>query len=739
MDKIVPRTYSKVAGMVYPPPVPPMPAMDVARARPISQATDQFFTEFEDDDSESEQHSLKSSIKSHDNRRHSDTTVSSYEEVVTPQTENERFQILIKPVEGPQGPHLFRTSQASAEFMFDFALQMSPLDMQKNQETKKDVQARPQTKHHRAPQKSLSPVNPNIPGLPENLRDWSSDDVVDWMFSSGIELNVVRCFRGNDITGAVLVDMQFEDLKDLGIQSFGKRHQTWTAISTLKGGHSISSSDVTPVHDQRRLPSRSSNRPAEDGDLHSLCSDTSMEDLPLDFVDCVGIEYTPPAEHKCRKGHACKSWQRWYKKAQRARDFSDELEGCISQAGNARNSVEYPKVPPQSPPVNASTFSEGIPSFIASSDVLAPGQLPAFAIHEAMLQRLDTRDPQENVKQFLHFQHVTNPVEAIPPTRHEAFEEKKLETFPASFHQPACAPLKKPTTTPAPHEHLRHLPRLQIPRAETASPRLTQRAKSLRTPVSTLSIDRHDVFSPISPLRRGTPASEMDIPVTLPPTGPVTRDFSQSVPPNMHYRHPSALPRSDSRTADRRRPSLAALPVLSEDKPLSPVPRSHSTSPSSSPEDSYGKTCSRAGPMKKRKTRGIMLWHEWREAHVRLHGTRLAVHADARQASKQLECINVHDYTVNCTSSSAEKKLLAKLKALRFGEKSGAGRRDPTAFAFQLVPERSKERVWGVGGRTHHFAVEDRNERLDWMRDLMLAKAKGQSTRGFSVQINGQT
>jgi hypothetical protein len=40
-------------------------------------------------------------------------------------------------------------------------------------------------------------------------------------------------------------------------------------------------------------------------------------------------------------------------------------------------------------------------------------------------------------------------------------------------------------------------------------------------------------------------------------------------------------------------------------------------------------------------------------------------------------------------------------------------------------------------GKTHHFAVKGRDERIDWMRELMLAKAKKQKGEGFEVSVNG--
>jgi hypothetical protein len=78
---------------------------------------------------------------------------------------------------------------------------------------------------------------------------------------------------------------------------------------------------------------------------------------------------------------------------------------------------------------------------------------------------------------------------------------------------------------------------------------------------------------------------------------------------------------------------------------------------------------------------------------------------------------------------------------------SGAANADPAPFAFQLVPNR--EGGFGAGasssaaagkngnGKTHHFAVKQKDERIDWMRELMLAKALQQKGKGYEVEVYG--
>jgi hypothetical protein len=153
--------------------------------------------------------------------------------------------------------------------------------------------------------------------------------------------------------------------------------------------------------------------------------------------------------------------------------------------------------------------------------------------------------------------------------------------------------------------------------------------------------------------------------------------------------------------------------------------------------------------MKKRKTK--MLRHEWHEHHFTLQGTRLAMHKDAR-ALDVLEYIDVDDYAIACSSLASSSKLNAAFKRVNISlgkEKE----RKADVFAFQLIPQaiekgqrlKKGENSFGRGDKdagkdktkVHHFAVRSRDERIDWMRELMLAKALKQKSEGYEVNING--
>ena len=108
------------------------------------------------------------------------------------------------------------------------------------------------------------------------------------------------------------------------------------------------------------------------------------------------------------------------------------------------------------------------------------------------------------------------------------------------------------------------------------------------------------------------------------------------------------------------------------------------------------------------------------------------------RSAAALEKIDVDDYGVTCSSNASSNKLTAAMKAFRIkneSEKSG-NKTDPTAFNFQLIPNKEGDKKAAASGKTHHFAVKTKDERIDWMRELMLTKALKQKDQGYDVEIN---
>ncbi|KAH0552859.1 hypothetical protein GP486_006940 [Trichoglossum hirsutum] len=676
----------------------------------------------------------------------SDSTASSYD-VPTPSSTSLSgfdFQLGAKPVEGPKGPHLFRSSSISSQRFGGLRLSISSLPDETSDHVDSPFPGYAITTDDR-------PCGISANGLLQvntiNVRSWSPSQVASWMYDSGFDESIVEKFRSHDITGAILVDLQFDDLKELDIPSFGKRHRLWTEIHNLRG--SSATSPVTPNEEPRssrsskgskssKSPSRHRQQPDclsdEDGSPvktkrsrhhHGRSSRRHRKQgrpddatiSPLESVSIVGIEQLLPKPHKCSKGERCTK----YRKQQRQLALLDKEHpiepegGRIFVAGDPGNPETAPSIARRHitdavPSVAVSSVSDVVPSVVASSDVLGPEQMPPLPLQEDYLHVIQSRDPQENVKQFLDFQHLQSRPEYYqieePPT-------PPLEMFPA---------LHPPPTTPPAHEYLKCLPKLQIPQPPPPN-------------FNAFSPNRTAMPSGSAPnvYRFGTPCSEMDVPVTAIPLGPIARDLSQSAPPEMSYRR-DFIPRSMS-AVPTRRPSFAMAKV-DENRVWQPFEfaspvddlGNHEETPRASPNGA-----NHAGWMKKRKTR--LLRHEWHEHHFRLNGTRLAMHKDER-TTDELDHIDVDDFAVACSSLASNTKLAAAFKSMKLSGKKKDG--DETAFSFQLIPAPDKRGAKQVAnGKTHHFAVKTRDQRIDWMRELMLAKALKQKSEGYEINVNG--
>ena len=642
----------------------------------------------------------------------------------------------MKSVEGPVGPHLFRMSQDSARDI-DIYLTLSP--------PASPEQTRPSLHHHQhqhqGPESYREPPRTSVP-----LRTWNRQQVSEWMFATGFDKSICDTFFINDISGVTLIDLKYEDLKELGITSFGQRHKLWTEIKALKDAKLPLPEEDPFVPTE--VPNFSVSEPVErkcESPAEELLSPISpmrrgrrnMEnDLisPAESASIVAIEQLLPKPHNCGKGDACKTRQKYLKKMARIKaEFPYEIRQLEAQRRDNSSSS------PVESGLGASIVASVLPSVVASSDVLGNIQ-PKLRLEETSLKTVEARDPQESVRQFLYFQRTVPPQEPTTPP---------YEMFP---------PLSPPKSS-LPHSGLASLPRLQIPAepvqqfhapatSRTAGPPRHQ----THTPITALDLTQHPRYNN-SIFRMASPASEMDVPVTAFPIGPIQRDFSSSVPPDMRFGGQEMT----SQSLGRRTPHNFS-------QPFSPIQRSQSTrgnryqaegssylaihreaaaehaptvltaptefdmdiddiTPTGTPSPDSQQ---HAGWMKKRRTK--MLRHEWNEHHFRLTGTQLAMHRD-ETAREAIESINVDDYAV-AISVNNNSKLNAAFKRLYISGNKGKGGSkgmDPAAFAFQLTPAADKKGLLHAAtAKTHHFAVKTQNERIDWMRELMLARAKKQ-------------
>ncbi|KAI3575134.1 hypothetical protein IWW34DRAFT_87160 [Fusarium oxysporum f. sp. albedinis] len=787
--------------------------------RPISVATEFVDTDWEEEDeiiSDEEDNSPRISLQSAG--QPSFTTVSSYDEVPTPRSSRSQevpLDYSPKQVEGPRGPHLFRTStdQYSATEE-DIILTLSPITP-KGPRNIADFLMTSQPPPPRASPFQYTDVELDT----TTLASWSTEMVAQAMLNAGVELSVADRFMENDISGAILITLKFEDLKELNIQSFGIRTKVWHQIQALRDSRPASPRPETPIED---VPSKEVVREArrgEEGGLKRRQSSkrrhrarTNGDDItPMESVSIIGIEQVIPKPHHCSKGENCSKFRkqqqliRAFKKEYPHVDINATGTVMVGDAGN-------PETAKALDPNKVRPVSDAVPSVVASSDVMGPGMPPLQYLYEASLRGVQSRDPQDNVRQFLSFQHQqqgdcsaevppTPPFDGMPTAQaqlpHQGLRRLPKLSIPGKPQLPPSRlgassvppPQKKPTQSFAQHQQQlqqQHQPAFVPYQMEKTSPR---------------SPDLE--MTPRNSFRHGTPFSELDVPITAVPIGPVARDFSQSVPPDMNYRtsptNNVSPPRCQSRTSARR-PSFPVMPALEENKPvlvsrpsqgssspqsprgsrsqqpLQPPPRDNLPfsrgqlngsekvlAPTITPLGAKGKSpsadpangISHQGPMKKRKTK--MLRHEWQDGYFTLKGTRLNMHKDAEELGRTLEYVDIDDYAIACSSVASSSKLTAAFKTMHLSRGSHSREKsDPVgAFAFQLIPQEKNtarlrkreshlqpagaipaEGVNGTG-KTHHFAVKNRDDRIDWMRELMLAKALRQKGEGFEISVNG--
>ncbi|KAH2128477.1 hypothetical protein KXV68_001660, partial [Aspergillus fumigatus] len=149
---------------------------------------------------------------------------------------------------------------------------------------------------------------------------------------------------------------------------------------------------------------------------------------PAESVSIVGIEQVLPKPHSCSKGENCPKYRKRQRQLERlAAEFPGAviLPGGSVLTGNPGN--------PETAKNLLRPKSDAEPSVVASSDILGPAQQTPRLCEEA-LSEVGRLDPQENVRQFLSYQHVEPPTLAEP-------EPVQMPENPA----PALSP---PTTYP---------------------------------------------------------------------------------------------------------------------------------------------------------------------------------------------------------------------------------------------------------------------------------------------------
>ncbi|KAH8700289.1 hypothetical protein BGW36DRAFT_337715 [Talaromyces proteolyticus] len=787
---------------------------------PPSETTEIMDTDFESDYNDEFDNSPRRSAGSL--VADSVTTASTPREIPTPDSAGAlsafHFHFDDETTMGPSGPHLFRSSVSSDEYKstyeVDFFLAKTPTTaVFSKQHTsalrpqrRKDTPLPEHTAESPA-QTQLQSINAAVSALDEaEVRSWSPPDVVRWMQNAGFDDGIVEKFFINDISGAILLELQVEDLKELDIQSFGKRRHLMNSIQHLRDSVMVSSADMqTPLACTPQ--SRGSTSP--DSSSSSECAfanndkdskkgshkkhrrhrhrRTPKETIPTikdfnpeDLASIVAIEQFLPRPHRCSKGEDCRKWQKQQRKIARlAKDLPIDINAA-SQLLSDQNQYN----PPQTSKSLPGTEPMLTPSIVASSDVLGPEQPAHFHLSEEKLNEVCQRDPQESVRQFLTFQHLS-PIQT----------DNGVSPVQTGLYQPLDVDSPDSTrTTASLAENLRTLPKLTIPVSHdyivsgslsaslsaqrTVTPSILRRKPNFSSvsidgtlhaanqqPFSygqyTSPVDYHgspsDFYRSDERYHQSTPLSEVDVPITAIPAVPIERIISQSVPPNMRFGYklsaamaePIRRPTSTKAENHRRDPFYngPTIQILDRvDESMGPIDtiEDFTATPKATPRSPTDIV--QRGYMKKRKTTRL-LRHEWENHHFTLKGTRLAMYDDedsSRRDSKALEYIDVDDYAVACSSLASSSKLTAAFKKTVLKRRDNA--QGEGAFAFSLIPTPNGSQsssewkgFFNNSVKPHHFAVTSRDERIDWMRELMLAKAlkKGKES-GDSVHLNGQ-
>lgn len=689
-------------------------------------------------------------------------------------------------VQGPNGPHLFRNSTGSTIYEpstaeIDLYFERSPLqsEFSRSVDTPNRFPFSPKTP------KALTTVHPDVSQVTEEeIRNWKPSQVAHWLYIAGYNDAVIERFIVNDIAGSVLLSIQIDDLKELSIHSFGMRHQIMASIEHLKTTMQTGVLPPTPEPQMPEFPERyatgrlsperrSPGRQSPERRSYTVSVSPNGEILsnraygqtgnvlgsqitPAESVSIVGIEQVLPKPHNCSKGEKCSKFKRQQRMLEKlAAEFPDGVirEGAII-AGSPGNPLTAKNM------LRPDSNSE--PSVVASSDIFGPGPAPGPKLSEEALSEIQKLDPQETIRNFLSYQHVESQSRRLPEldTSNLPPQDYMVDLSPPTFQSHNMA------------ANLRNLPKLTIPTSpnteDMTTAVTTNRSMTPTQPSegygSPTAVQRYGPFTqtmnmdPIDHYRQGTPFSEMDVPITAIPNDPIARETSQSVPPSMQYGNlfpPYRDPIARSTSARPRAPQ--SLQRVQEGRPLAPIetpadlirsPRvqqhGYSSSQSSHSSLNSDPEVTQSGYMKKRKTTRL-LRHEWQDAHFTLRGTNLAMHKDERDAhrdSRALEIIDVDDYAVACSSLATSSKLSAAFKksVLRNGNGMGGARNEP-AFAFSLVPsakEGERKALFSHNGaKSHHFAVKSRDERIEWMRTVMIAKIAGRKGQGEEISVNG--
>ncbi|KAF3929029.1 hypothetical protein ABW20_dc0101733 [Dactylellina cionopaga] len=782
---------------------------------------------------------------------------------------------------GPRGPHLFsslflQTHQSEEHLEDDYMSPISPV--RESSYSSPYSRKSPVGSQHsllQVPQPFPRQQNPAIDvnerpvsamsmalhEVEEEIENWSPLQVCEWMRGLGFEDSLVERFRQNDISGAILMQLKWEDLKELDIQSFGKRIELWSELNHLRKSPIMSSTSPkrgdlnfeasSAVHSPPLLSKHASRKSRESKFRQSpnlSASPTSYtsspstvtrsntvatsrpsapsprKHLPIlristdvaslqhrrpqprlqvsappeseseeegfedeieeveDFSDHDDDYSPPPMEEKRRptglsiiipdstldipkalnsaeskSSHAAshegrnkhKHVPRFTAPNPAKRRISKRLSTPISPISASIEIFAAPSVlgltkgqrismlEAQSPrwdndEVPVSARSPWAPSICASSDVLSPSDRGDMRLKADELRKVSALTAQEQVNKFITLQHLQRLEERAPSTLKN---EIAREASPVSPHGTPSVRSQPPMTKAVQRSTSlrtfdRHRPRaLQLSDEAVASgpasagftPRNTEDVRHYQPPEVTQPAVAP---RPTPPLLRSATAPSPPLASQSTPT--LVRSASVASPKPAQGAN---VLRSNSVSGVSRKPSIGSsmrkppslgkslIDTVNEEVEWEDT-SSHGSRPATPNERVF------TGEMKRRTNH--FLRNEWINHRVELRGTKLTVYKSTT-GRDILTTIEIDDYSVTCTTSGSN-----KFKGLKTGSKKDSD----GMYHFQLVPNQDSKRS-GDQKKEHHLAVSSREERIDWMRELMLAKAIKQKKSGFQVEVNG--
>ncbi|KAL2670080.1 hypothetical protein Neosp_014961 [[Neocosmospora] mangrovei] len=139
-----------------------------------------------------------------------------------------------------------------------------------------------------------------------SLLSWTAEMVAQAMLDAGIEPSVVELFIENDVSGAILMMLRFEDLKELKISSFGIRTKVWHQIQALKDNQ-LASPRPPILREARRQEDNMLERRQSSRGVYMI-GPLRYDITPKGPVSVV--EEGIPKPHRCSKGENCSKWKR---------------------------------------------------------------------------------------------------------------------------------------------------------------------------------------------------------------------------------------------------------------------------------------------------------------------------------------------------------------------------------------------------------------------------------------------